>query len=183
MLSLKRKFRSKRRLTSVSSSTAGSVSDLEDRVVMLCEDIPTENSFDSGRGSSSPGARFSRDSQSEDHESGSAPHIIHLSRDGLSYSQACYVELEPPRAQKEYYIQRVAQVYEYLFKCCVLEKLKCAEFTLHSESSKLSYSLLFVDMRCTLILYALSLCLHVIRLQLSAWQSALKGNMSVFFGY
>ncbi|KAA8586221.1 hypothetical protein FQN60_007790, partial [Etheostoma spectabile] len=110
MLSLKRKFRSKRRLNSASSSTAGSVSDLEDRVVMLCEDIPTENSFDSGRGSSSPGARFSRDSQSEDHESGSASHIIGLSRDRLSYSRACYGEPEPPRAQKEYYIQRVEQV-------------------------------------------------------------------------
>lgn len=124
MLNLKRKFHSKRRLNSASSSTAGSVSDLEDRVVMLCEDIPTENSFDSDRGSlspgarscrgsQSPGARSSRGSQSEEHESGSEPHIFHLSRDRLSYRRACYVEREPPQAQREYYIQRVVQVYEY----------------------------------------------------------------------
>lgn len=122
MMSLKRKFRPKRRLNSASSSTAGSVSDLEDRVVMLCEDIPTENSFDSGQGSQSPGARSSRGSHSEEHESGSEPPIIHMSRDRLSYRQACYVEREPPKAHREYYIQRVVQVYEYLFKFVVLEK-------------------------------------------------------------
>ncbi|XP_044190802.1 plectin a isoform X16 [Thunnus albacares] len=110
MLKLKRKFHSKRRLNSASSSTAGSVSDLEDRVVMLCEDIPAENSFDLGRGSLSPGAHSSRGSQSDEQESGSEPHIFHLSRDRLSYRQACYVEREPPRTQREYYVQRVVQV-------------------------------------------------------------------------
>ncbi|KAK1880259.1 Plectin, partial [Dissostichus eleginoides] len=93
---------------SASSSTAGSVSDLEDRVVMLCEDIPNENSFDSGRGSTGPGARSSRGSQSEEHDS--EPHMVHLSRDRLSYRQACFVEQKPPRPHKEYYIQRVMQV-------------------------------------------------------------------------
>lgn len=122
MLNLKRKFHSKRRLNSASSSTVGSVSDLEDRVVMLCEDIPAENSFDSGRGSHSLGARSSRGSHSEEHESGSEPHIIHLSRDRRSYRQACYVEREPTPVYKEYYVQRVVQVYEYL-QFNVLEKL------------------------------------------------------------
>lgn len=112
MLNIKRKFHSKRRLNSASSSTAGSVSDLEDRVIMLCEDVPAESSFDSGRGSQSPGARLSRGSQNEEHESGMDPHLIRLSRDRLSYRRACYMEKEAPRAQKEYYIQRVAQVYE-----------------------------------------------------------------------
>ncbi len=40
-----------------------SASDAEDRVVMLCEDIPSESSLDSGRGSQSPGARSGGDSQ------------------------------------------------------------------------------------------------------------------------
>lgn len=110
MLSLKRKM-SKRRLNSASSSTAGSVSDLEDRVVMLCDDIPAERSFDSGRGSTSTRARSSRGSQSEEHEGGSPPQMVHLSRDRSSYRKACYVDRDPP---KGYYIQRVVQVYEYV---------------------------------------------------------------------
>lgn len=116
MLNLRRKFHTKRRLNSASSSTAGSVSDLEDKVVMLCEDVPAEDSFDSSQDSQSPGARPSRGSHSQEHESGSEPHIIHLSRDRLSYRQACYVEREPARPHKEYYIQSVVQVYEYLEK-------------------------------------------------------------------
>lgn len=123
MLKLKRRFSSKRRLNSTSSSTAGSVSDAEDRVVMMCEDIPAENSFDSGRGSQSPGARSSRGSQSEEHESGAESHIIHKSRDRLYYRQACYVDRDPHRARKEYFIQNVVEEYEYLLMCDVLQKL------------------------------------------------------------
>ncbi|KAI4818180.1 hypothetical protein KUCAC02_011539, partial [Chaenocephalus aceratus] len=52
-------------LNSASSSTAGSASDLDDRVVMLCEDIPNESSFDSCRGSTGPGARSGRGSRSD----------------------------------------------------------------------------------------------------------------------
>lgn len=102
-----------RRLNSASSSTAGSVSDLEDRVVMLCEDIPTESSFDSGRGSYSVGARSSRGSHSEDQE----PHGFHQSRDRLSdrlsHRQISSEEREPAQAHREYYTQRV---YEFFFK-------------------------------------------------------------------
>lgn len=116
MLNLKRKFHSNRRLNSASSSTAGSVSDLEDRVVMLCEDIPAENSFDSGRGSQSPGPCSSRGSHSEEHQSRSEPHTLHLSRDRLSYRQASYILEEPTQAHREYYMQGVVQVYEYLIK-------------------------------------------------------------------
>ena len=64
ILSLKRKFRSKSRLNSASSSAAGSVSDLEDRVVMLCEDIPPESSVDSLRGSQTLGVYPRHGSQS-----------------------------------------------------------------------------------------------------------------------
>lgn len=77
MLKLKKKFHSRRRLHSASSSVVGgSITDLDDRVVMLCEEIPcsynntttstsnttaatnttstaTDTSLDAGRGSSS----------------------------------------------------------------------------------------------------------------------------------
>lgn len=140
MLKLKRKFHSrKRRLNSASSSTAGSVSDLEDRVVMLCEDVPTESSFDSG--SQSPGASFDRGSQSEEHESGSEPHIIHLSRDRRSYRQACYVEKEPTQTQKKCYIQTVMQVYESFPELKKLSYILCPQ-------KCLSLWYLWVEMLC-----------------------------------
>ncbi|KTG06348.1 hypothetical protein cypCar_00014477 [Cyprinus carpio] len=56
---MKRRLSFKKRRTS-SSSIMASASDVEDRVVMLCEDIPSE---DSGWGSQSPGAGSSGDSQ------------------------------------------------------------------------------------------------------------------------
>lgn len=62
MLNMKRRLSFKKRRTG-SSSTVASASDSEDRVIMLCEDIPSESSLDSGRGSQSPGARSSGDSQ------------------------------------------------------------------------------------------------------------------------
>lgn len=109
MYNLKRKFHSKRRLNSASSSTVGSVSDLDDRVIMLCDDIPHQSQYDSAQSLRSLRARSSRGSQSEEPESGSESQVIHLSRDRPSYRQACYVEREPPR--REYYVQRVVQVY------------------------------------------------------------------------
>lgn len=107
MFKLKRRFSSKRRLDSASSSTAGSVSDLDDRVIMLCEDVPVENSFDSGRGSQSPGARSSRASQSEEHEEAADPQMIHLSRDRTSYRRAYYID---GHLREGSYSQRVVQV-------------------------------------------------------------------------
>lgn len=114
MYSLKRKFSSKRRLNSSSSSTVGSVSDVEDRVIMMCEDVPRESSLDSAQSSHSLWGRSSRGSQGEEHDSGSEPHFIHLSRDRLSYRQACYAEEDPRR---QYYTQRIVQVYERLLLC------------------------------------------------------------------
>lgn len=129
MLKLRRKFHSKRRLHSASSSTAGSASDLDDRVVMLCEDVPANgSSFDSGRGSQSPGQRSSRGSRGEERECGpEAPRVVHLSRERSSSRQACYAERErdPARPYREYYIQRVVEVYEPL-KCAVLAKASSA---------------------------------------------------------
>ncbi|KAL0173268.1 hypothetical protein M9458_033579, partial [Cirrhinus mrigala] len=62
MLNMKMQLSLKKRRTG-SSSTVASGSEMEDRVVMLCEDIPSEGSLDSGRGSHSPGAHSSGDSQ------------------------------------------------------------------------------------------------------------------------
>lgn len=62
----------KRRLTikkRKSPSSLAPASDAEDRVVMLCEDIPSESSCDSGRGSQSPGGRSSGESFHGDEES------------------------------------------------------------------------------------------------------------------
>lgn len=46
MLSLKKKLGRKKRHTSSSSSTHASVSDLDDRVIMFCEDVPSEYSYE-----------------------------------------------------------------------------------------------------------------------------------------
>lgn len=119
MHSLKKKFRSsKRRLNSTSSSTQGSVIDLEDRVVMLCEDVSAESStFDSNRGLQNPGEfSSSRGSQIGEQEagsgSGSDPRIVNLSRDRHSYRQVLYSDMEHyPRGHGDYYVQRVVQWY------------------------------------------------------------------------
>lgn len=58
----KKKSKLKKRSISFLGSISGSVSDVDDRVVMLCEDIPSEgSSWDSGRGSHSSGTRSSSD--------------------------------------------------------------------------------------------------------------------------
>lgn len=80
---------------------------------MLCEDVPAESSFDSGRGSQSLGARSSRGSHSEEHELGWAPHILHLSRERLSSREASFVIEEPMQVHREYHLQGDVHVYEY----------------------------------------------------------------------
>lgn len=67
MFSLRRKLSSKKRRA---SSSSNSVSDAEDRVVMVCEEIPSEISVDSGRGSHSTGTRSSEDSSAGDADNG-----------------------------------------------------------------------------------------------------------------
>lgn len=62
MFSLKRRRSVKKHQE---SSSSNSVSD-EDRVVMVCEEIPSEISVDSGRGSHSAGTRSSEDSSAGD---------------------------------------------------------------------------------------------------------------------
>lgn len=69
MLSLKRRLSFRKRRAS-NSGTTGSVSDAEDRVVMLCEEIPSESSLDSGNGSQSLGACSSGDSCAGDADNG-----------------------------------------------------------------------------------------------------------------
>lgn len=62
MLSLRKKSKQKKGSVGFAGGVSGSVSGMEDRVVMLCEDIPSEgSSWDSGWGSRSSGARSSSD--------------------------------------------------------------------------------------------------------------------------
>lgn len=122
MWSLKKKFhRKKRHGSSASSSAHGSVSDLEDRVVMLCEDLPNESSYDScsetlsqrSTSRSSMSRRsVSRSSQSGEQEPGTASYHPAISRDRLSYRQACYFEEAPTASQHGYYqVRRLQAVY------------------------------------------------------------------------
>lgn len=67
MFSLKRRLSIKKRRA---SSSSNSVSDAEDRVVMVCEEIPSEISVDSGRGSHSTGTHSSEDSSVGDADYG-----------------------------------------------------------------------------------------------------------------
>lgn len=66
MFSLKKKLSFKKRR----ASSSNSVSDAEDRVVMVCEEIPSEISVDSGRGSHSAGTRSSEGSSAGDADNG-----------------------------------------------------------------------------------------------------------------
>lgn len=62
MLGLRKKSKKKKGSLSFLGRASRSVSDVADRVVMVCEDIPSEGSSrDSGRGSQSSGARSSGD--------------------------------------------------------------------------------------------------------------------------
>lgn len=97
MLSLKRKLRTKKRRSSSSSSAHGSVSDLDNRVVMLCENVPSEGSFDSD--SQSPEARSSCGSQSGEFELSMDQRLSPVNRDKTSYRVAYYSEMVPAGTQ------------------------------------------------------------------------------------
>lgn len=103
-------------------------------MVMLCEDVPSEASFDSGQGSISPGARSSGGSQSGDLEHGIERSLSNLSRDGFSYRKVYVSDAELPWRQPCYLLsQTVHQPYEcsafryfvhiwYLILCFILFK-------------------------------------------------------------
>lgn len=62
MLSGKKKCKHKKRSIGFIGGVLGPASDADNRVVMLCDDIPSEgSSWDSGQGSNSSGARSSSD--------------------------------------------------------------------------------------------------------------------------
>lgn len=62
MLGIRKKSKKKKRSLGFIGGLSGSNSDVDDRVVMVCEDIPSEgSSWDSGHGSHSSGARSSSD--------------------------------------------------------------------------------------------------------------------------
>lgn len=113
MFSLKRKLRRTKRHSSSSSSTHGSVSDLDDRVVMLCESVLSEGSFDSE--SLSPEARSNCGSQSGEFELSTEEQLSPVNK--VSYRMAYYTDVVPAHVvpagtQAYYYTQRSSQVYE-----------------------------------------------------------------------
>lgn len=62
MLGAQRKSKTKKRSRGLTGVTLGSMRNVDKRVVMLCEDIPSEgSSWDSGHGSHRSGAHSSRD--------------------------------------------------------------------------------------------------------------------------
>lgn len=82
-------------------------------MVMLCEDVPSEASFDSGQWSISPGACSSGGSQSGDLEHGMEQRLSTLSRDGFSYRKVFLSDAELPWGQPCYLLsQTVNQSYE-----------------------------------------------------------------------
>ncbi len=81
-------------------------------MVMLCEDVPSETSFDSGQGSISPGA-CSGGSQSGDLEHSMEQRLSTLSRDGFSYRKVFVSDAELPWGQPCYLLtQTVNESYE-----------------------------------------------------------------------
>lgn len=99
MLSLRKKSKPRKRSLGFTGGKSGSVSNMDDRVVMLCEDIPSEgSSFDSGQGSSSSGAR----SSSEELGLGWRSRSFH-GREGQSTSSSS-------RPVKQYSVREVRQV-------------------------------------------------------------------------
>ncbi|TKS81708.1 Plectin [Collichthys lucidus] len=82
MLSVRKKSKLKKQRLGFTGVTSRSVSDEDNRVIMICEDIPSEGSFrDSGRGSQSSGARSSSDELGH----GRRSHTFH-GREGQSMS-------------------------------------------------------------------------------------------------
>ncbi len=82
-------------------------------MVMLCEDVPSEASFDSGQGSISPGACSSGGSQSGDLEHGMEQRLSALNRDGFSYRKVFVSDAELPWSQPCYLLtQTVNESYE-----------------------------------------------------------------------
>lgn len=99
MLSGKKKSKLKKRSIGFTDGRSGSVSNVENRVVMLCEDIASEaSSWDSGRGSNSSGTRSSGDELGHGWRSRS----FH-GKDGQSTSSST-------RPTKQYSVQEVRHV-------------------------------------------------------------------------
>lgn len=99
MLSVRNKAKKKKKGSlGFISGVSGSNSDLDNRVVMLCEDIPSEgSSWDSGRGSNSSGAR----SSSEELGHGWRSRSFH-GREGQSVSSSS-------RPTKQYSVREIRQ--------------------------------------------------------------------------
>lgn len=121
MLGVKKKLKQKKRSLGFSGRTSRLASDLDDRVVMLCEDIPSEvSSWDSGRGSNSSGARSSSDdlgkgwrAQSFHGREGRSVTSPSMPRKQYSIREVRHVESSPVYGQSPgHSTLRVRQLYE-----------------------------------------------------------------------
>lgn len=112
-------------------------------MVMLCEDMPSEASFDSGQWSISPGACSSGGSQSGDLEHGMEQRLSTLSRDGFSYRKVFVSDAELPWGQPCYLLsQRVNQLYE----CFVFFWLKKNYIEMRKQSNSAFVIVFFSDL-------------------------------------
>lgn len=107
MLSVRRKSKHKKRSLGFIGGVSGSAGAADDRVVMLCEDIPSEeSSWDSGRGSHSSWTRSSSDELGHGRKSRSfhgreGPSMASSSRPTRQYSvrEIRHVESSPVYGQ------------------------------------------------------------------------------------
>lgn len=146
MLSLKKKSKHRKGSSGFFRGVSGSVGDKDDtRVVMLCDDIPSEeSSWDSGRGSHSSGARSGseernqrRRSQSFQEKGRMAPSLSRSSRPTKQYSVRDVRHVDPAttvygqiaghstlRIRKPYEFQSALVSSRYVFENLTLEVKK-----------------------------------------------------------
>lgn len=99
MLNLKKKSKQKKGSVGFSGGVSGSGSNIDDRVVMLCEDIPSEgSSWDSGWGSHSSGIRSSSDE------------LGHGWRSRSFHGREAETMSSTPRAMKQYSVREIHHV-------------------------------------------------------------------------
>lgn len=94
------------------SSSSNSVSDAEDRVIMVCEEIPSEYSADSGRGSQSPETRSSQESSVCDADTGLGWSTGSLSRNHSLRIEDRTSSVSAPNAGDHYAVRSTLHVKE-----------------------------------------------------------------------
>lgn len=132
MLGLRKKSKVKKKSLGFVGGMSGSVNDVDDRVVMLCEEIPSEEtSWDSGRGSHSSGARSSSDELSHGWRSrtGEGQSMSSSPRPAKQYSvrEIRHVESSPVYGQNSVHSsQRIRDLYESALTVALCSYCACS---------------------------------------------------------